>query len=47
VERLADPGNLRIREEYTCDSSGNLRVRISAEPAGYTREFSIAQPAKA
>jgi len=35
--------DLRVREEYTCDASGNLRVRISADPAGYEREFSIAQ----
>jgi len=35
-----------IREEYTCDSSGNLRVRISAEPSGYAREYAIGQPGK-
>jgi molecular chaperone DnaK (HSP70) len=46
VELLANPYGLRIREEYTCDSSGGLRVRISAEPSGYAREFSIAQSAK-
>ena len=43
VAPLANPNGLRIREEYTCDSAGSLRVRISAEPAGYAREFSIAQ----
>jgi molecular chaperone DnaK (HSP70) len=38
--------DLRVREEYTCDESGNLRVRISADPAGYEREFSIAHGAR-
>jgi molecular chaperone DnaK (HSP70) len=38
--------NLRVREEYTCDASGTLRVKISADPAGYAREFSIAQAAR-
>jgi molecular chaperone DnaK (HSP70) len=38
--------DLRVREEYTCDASGNLRVKISADPAGYAREFSIAQSAR-
>jgi len=46
VALLADPHGMAIREEYTCDASGNLRVRISAGPSGFTREFSIAQPAK-
>jgi len=43
VTLLDNPGNLRIREEYTCDSTGSLQVRIHAEPAGYTREYTIAQ----
>ena len=46
VAMLANPHGMRIREEYTCDASGGLRVRISAKPSGYTRDFSIAQPAK-
>jgi len=46
VALLSNPDGLLIREEYTCDSSGNLRVRISAEPVGYTREFSIAQSSR-
>ncbi len=46
VSRLAKPGGVTIRERYTCDGCGNLRVAISAEPAGYTREFSIAQSSK-
>jgi molecular chaperone DnaK (HSP70) len=45
VALLAHPGDLRIREEYTCDSTGSLRVKIHAEPSGYTREFTIAQSA--
>jgi molecular chaperone DnaK (HSP70) len=43
VALLAHPEGIRIREEYTCDSTGSLCVRVFAEPAGYTREFSIAQ----
>ncbi|HZD51299.1 MAG TPA: Hsp70 family protein [Silvibacterium sp.] len=39
--------DLRVREEYTCDAGGNLRVRISADPAGYAKEFCIAQSARA
>ena len=35
-----------IREEYSCDSSGNLRVKISADATGFAREFSIAQSAR-
>jgi molecular chaperone DnaK (HSP70) len=46
VGLLSNPNGLTIREEYTCDSSGSLRVRISAEPAGFTREFSIAQSSR-
>ena len=46
VELLENPLGLRIREEYTCDASGSLRVRISAEPVGYAREFTIAQQAR-
>jgi hypothetical protein len=45
IAQLANPGNLRIREEYTCDSTGSLKVKITATPAGYTREYSIAQSA--
>jgi len=43
VALMSNPGNLRIREEYTCDSAGSLRVKIHAEPAGYAREFTIGQ----
>jgi hypothetical protein len=45
VALLSNPNGLRIREQYTCDAAGGLRVRISAEPTGYAREFSIAQSA--
>ena len=45
VALLDDPGDLRIREEYTCDATGSLRVKIHAEPSGYTREYTIAQSA--
>jgi len=46
VALLHNPHGLRIRELYTCDASGSIRVRISAEPAGYAREYTIAQSAK-
>jgi molecular chaperone DnaK (HSP70) len=52
VKRLANGSNgsqvyeSLVREEYTCDSSGNLRVKISALPTGYAREYSIGQWAK-
>jgi molecular chaperone DnaK (HSP70) len=46
VQRLAPQTDLRIREEYTCDANGSLRVIISADPAGYTRDFAIGQPAQ-
>jgi hypothetical protein len=45
VGLLANPGELRIREEYTCDSAGKVRVKIHADPAGYAREYTIAQSA--
>jgi len=42
VAMLSSPDDQRIREIYV-DSTGSLRVRIHAEPAGYTREFTISQ----
>jgi molecular chaperone DnaK (HSP70) len=45
VGMLSNPNGLTIREEYTCDSAGSVRVNIHAEPTGYTREFTIAQSA--
>lgn len=41
VSRFAAPQNFRVEETYTCDSSGNLRVTISTEATGYTREYRI------
>lgn len=43
VVRFTDQQNLTVHESYTCDASGNLRVKISAEPTGYTRNFVIGQ----
>jgi hypothetical protein len=43
VTPLGHPDGIVVREEYSCDAAGSLRVRISAEPAGYAREFSIDQ----
>lgn len=45
VKLLANASGLKIREQYRCDATGNIKVRISAEPAGYAREFSIGQSA--
>jgi len=45
VDLMRNPGDLRIREEYTCDSTGQVQVKIHAEPAGYSREYTIAQSA--
>jgi molecular chaperone DnaK (HSP70) len=41
IEKLQSPHGLFIREEYTCDSAGNVRVVITAMPSGFTRAFSI------
>jgi molecular chaperone DnaK (HSP70) len=43
VKPLYAQTGLLAREEYTCDASGNLRVKISAQPSGNAREFSIGQ----
>ena len=43
VQQFSGQPDLSVKEEYTCDSGGNLKVKISAEPAGYSREFSISQ----
>jgi molecular chaperone DnaK (HSP70) len=43
VQPLHNAHDLRIREQYTCNASGELRVRISAEPSGFAREYSITQ----
>jgi molecular chaperone DnaK (HSP70) len=45
VGPLAHAGELKIREEYTCDATGSVRVKIHAEPGGFVREFTIAQAA--
>jgi hypothetical protein len=43
VKALAAPDGLTVREEYTCDASGNLRVKISESPTGHAREYQIGQ----
>jgi molecular chaperone DnaK (HSP70) len=43
VEPMTAETGLLAREEYTCDSSGNLRVTISALPSGNTRAYEIGQ----
>ena len=44
---LPVPNGLLVREEYTCDAGGNLKVKISTAPSGNVREYSIGQLAKA
>ena len=34
---------LTVREEYSCDSHGKLRVRISESPTGHACEYQIGQ----
>jgi molecular chaperone DnaK (HSP70) len=46
VAAFANPDGVTIRELYSCDSTGSVRVSISSSPSGYSREFSIAQSAK-
>lgn len=41
VNRFSAPQGFCVQETYTCDSSGNLRVTISTEATGYTREYRI------
>ncbi len=43
VKPLNDAKGLTIREEYSCDSNGNLRVKISESPTGHAREYQIGQ----
>jgi molecular chaperone DnaK (HSP70) len=43
VVPLANPNGLTVREEYSCDSSGKLCVRISEAPTGHAREYEIGQ----
>ena len=41
VSRFDAPQSFLVREDYSCDASGNLRVTISTESTGYVREYSI------
>ena len=45
VALVKNPNGLTIHEEYTCDSEGNVRVKIHAEPGGFAREYTIGQAA--
>ena len=47
IRPLNIPNGLTVREEYTCDAGGNLRVKISTDPYGNAREYSIGQLANA
>lgn len=41
VNHFAAPQDFLVQETYTCDANGNLRVTISTENTGYTKEFRI------
>lgn len=41
VHRFAPPHDLLIEEEYTCDSNGNLRVRICDKSSDYGTEYRL------
>jgi molecular chaperone DnaK (HSP70) len=43
VKQLANSRGLVVREEYSCDAHGNLRVKISETPTGIAREYQIGQ----
>ncbi len=43
IEPMTTENSLLVREEYTCDLNGNLRVTISSLPAGNKREYAIGQ----
>jgi len=43
VRPIAIPNGLVVREEYSCDSSGKLSVKISEAPTGHAREYQIGQ----
>jgi molecular chaperone DnaK (HSP70) len=43
VRAIEMPNGLTVREEYSCDSNGKLRVRISEAPTGHEREYQIGQ----
>lgn len=43
VRHLSMPNGLTVREEYSCDSNGKLRVRISESPTGHACEYQIGQ----
>jgi molecular chaperone DnaK (HSP70) len=41
VHRLASEAHHEIREEYLCDASGSVAVRISNVTAGYSRDYRL------
>jgi molecular chaperone DnaK (HSP70) len=43
VRPLAGTRDMVVREEYSCDAGGNLRVRISELPTGNALEYQIGQ----
>jgi molecular chaperone DnaK (HSP70) len=43
VSRFEAPQSFLVREDYSCDASGRLQVRISTESTGFAREYSIGQ----
>jgi molecular chaperone DnaK (HSP70) len=45
VKPLVNHDDLMVREEYSCDSEGNLRVKVSETPTGNALEYRIGQMA--
>jgi hypothetical protein len=43
VSRFAAPQGFIVHEDYSCDASGKVSVKISTESTGYGREYSIGQ----
>jgi molecular chaperone DnaK (HSP70) len=43
VSRLPAPECFVVNEDYTCDASGKVSVKISTESTGYEREYRIGQ----
>lgn len=43
VRSIAVPNGWTVREEYSCDANGKLRVRISESPTGHEKEYQIGQ----
>ena len=41
IARNGNAGQQWVEEEYSCDASGMVKVKISTQPDGYTREYAL------